>query len=184
MAHLAPSPITCHSLGCREPGCVEAANANSRRYRAERKARVRAAGTPPRNHGAYGYATHGCRCETCVDAFRRSVRPRRERVWGTEPPVHGHTGYTDYGCRCATCSRAKAAYFARYTARRDAELPAARRGAEWTGPDLEIAMRDDLSITEIARMLGRSYSTVVRMRSRIRHGDARLRRLAGLVDED
>jgi hypothetical protein len=59
-------------------------------------------------------------------------------------------------------------------------LPHARRyGYQWTGPELELAARDDLPLTEIARMLGRSYKAVVNARYEMRR-DPRYRDLAGL----
>jgi hypothetical protein len=111
---------------------------------------------------------------------RRWSRERRERLYGTEPPVHGREGYSIYRCRCDICGAAQAAYIKRYATDRDALLSNPRRYAEWTGPELETVMRDDLSLYEIAELVGRSYSSVVRARSQLRHGDARMRRLAGL----
>ena len=57
---------------------------------------------------------------------------------------------------------------------------ARRRGYVWTGPELEIAARDDLTVAEIARMLGRTYYAVVTARHRIRR-DPRADWLAGLA---
>lgn len=40
------------------------------------------------------------------------------------------------------------------------------RGKQWTGPDMEIALRADLTVQEAAKMLGRTYAAVKMMRHR------------------
>lgn len=50
---------------------------------------------------------------------------------------------------------------------------------EWTGPELEIAARDDLSTREAAEKLGRTYISVETMRRKLKR-DPRKARLAGL----
>ena len=57
---------------------------------------------------------------------------------------------------------------------------ARRHGYVWTGPELEIAARDDLTVEQIALMLGRTYNAVASARRRIRH-DPRADFLAGLA---
>lgn len=57
---------------------------------------------------------------------------------------------------------------------RDAELSlrnyretlrtAERNGQQWTGPELEIATRSDISVKDAAEMLGRTFYAVQRMR--------------------
>lgn len=67
---------------------------------------------------------------------------------------------------------------------RDAQaesLPRATNyGKEWTGPELEIAARDDLSARDAAQMLGRTYAAVVNQRRKLRAGDPKKSTLAGL----
>ena len=59
-------------------------------------------------------------------------------------------------------------------------LPLADRwGYVWTGPELETIARTDLSVTEMATMLRRTYKAVATMRRKIR-ADPRKARLAGL----
>ena len=51
-----------------------------------------------------------------------------------------------------------------------------------TGPELEIAARDDMTVMQSALTLGRTYSAIVRVRYRIRH-DPRSDFLAGLASQ-
>lgn len=55
---------------------------------------------------------------------------------------------------------------------------ATRRGQEWTGPELELLLRDDLTNAQLAEMLGRTYATVSVMKSKVRH-DPRYAKAAG-----
>lgn len=55
-----------------------------------------------------------------------------------------------------------------------------RRGNQWTGPELEIASRTDISVTEIAKMLGRTYFAVVSKRKALKV-DPRAVALAGNI---
>lgn len=57
---------------------------------------------------------------------------------------------------------------------------ARRGGYEWTGPELEIAARDDLTVMEMALMLGRSYNAVIKKRGLLRRDDPRTVNLAGV----
>jgi hypothetical protein len=57
---------------------------------------------------------------------------------------------------------------------------ARRHGYVWTGPELEIVARDDLTVKQIALMLGRTYTAVEKARERIRR-DPRADFLAGLA---
>jgi hypothetical protein len=56
---------------------------------------------------------------------------------------------------------------------------AQRQGYVWTGPELEVAARTDLTVEQAALMLGRTYNAVASARARIRT-DPRYDRLAGL----
>lgn len=59
-------------------------------------------------------------------------------------------------------------------------LDAAHRwGYVWTGPELEIVTRSDMTVREIAAALGRTYSAVARMRALVKT-DPRKAKLAGL----
>lgn len=97
------------------------------------------------------------------------------RFLGAQHFNRNSAGYFDKVC--SACRAAKARSNPRYrrvqsssSATIHARLQSAsqgsaqRHGAEWTGLDLEIAARADLSVSEIASMLGRSYYSVVTMR--------------------
>lgn len=68
----------------------------------------------------------------------------------------------------------------RWTAQKASEtLPTARnRRKEWTGPELELASRTDLTAVQVALMIGRTASAVETQRSNMRR-DPRRARLAG-----
>lgn len=59
---------------------------------------------------------------------------------------------------------------------------AARRGFQWTGPELEVAAREDLTSREVASMLGRTLYGVTQIRRKLGR-DPRKARLAGLDTE-
>lgn len=59
-------------------------------------------------------------------------------------------------------------------------LPSAhRRGQPWTGPELELAARPDLSAVQVAEMIGRTYHAVANTRRRLLV-DPRAIQVAGL----
>lgn len=58
---------------------------------------------------------------------------------------------------------------------------AANHGKEWTGPELKMAARHDLTAVEIALQLGRTYKAVTTMRHKLRT-DPRKTRLAGTAE--
>lgn len=61
--------------------------------------------------------------------------------------------------------------------------PGGRRGdaPPWTGPELEIAARKDLTATQVARMIGRSPNAVQKIRTKLRR-DPRKVLLAGVSE--
>lgn len=171
--------VGAYRKGCRCDHCRAAATAAARRRRARRLQ------VEPPEHGASGYTNYGCRCDTCREAWSDASR-ERNAAWrartaeraeaGERPQRHGVAGYIFYGCRCSTCTAASA----RANSQRNAPTVdgAARRGHEWTGPELELAARDDLTAVEIARMLGRTRYAVTSMRYKLRREPAK-QRLAG-----
>lgn len=56
---------------------------------------------------------------------------------------------------------------------------ASRRGQQWTGPELEIALREDLTSVVAAKMLGRTKYAVETMRRRHRR-EPMIQRVAGI----
>ena len=190
--------------GCRCEGCRAANAARHRKLRADRRSR----GATPNVHGSTGYSNYGCRCDVCVEAWRlrcnasdAAARKRAEerRISGEEPPEHGVRGFAYYGCRCEVCTSAhREDYRRRYAAdeafrekmrkryrenykdwQQESRQMAERYGEQWTGPELELAARGDLTTRQLAQMLGRTFAAVDAMRNRIRRGDPTANWLAG-----
>lgn len=145
---------------------------------------------PSINHGTrYAFDKRGCRCEACTHAHRE-YRALRRRALATTPSdliPHGLLGYSNYMCRCEVCIAASAEWRAtnhqarlRQAKRRNAtSLDSARKhGQQWTGAEMEIASRRDLTDIEVGRMLGRTVSAVMTMRFKIRH-DPKYQRVVG-----
>lgn len=115
------------------------------------------------SHGLYRYKNHGCRCEVCRAASRDESRRRREA--GT----HGNSGPV-------SAARALRSY---HKTQADT-LPAARRhGYRWTGPELELLSRDDLTLKQKSVMLGRTFSATRTMWARLKV-DTKVILLAGV----
>jgi ribosomal protein L24E len=77
--------------------------------------------------------------------------------------------------QCLTCVKQNQKYA------NDASIDAAhRRGREWTGPELEIASREDLTSPQVAGMIGRTVYGVETVRSRLKR-EPKLIQLAGLA---
>lgn len=125
-------------------------------------------------HGTLGMYRSGCRCSQCTAtsrgvAKRSRVRARERLKTGSDQIEHGVEGYNYWGCRCEECKEAAAASTRRRRgAYQSRTLSQARNyGKEWTGPELELAARTDLTAEEVASMLGRTYAAVARMRERL-----------------
>lgn len=124
------------------------------------------------HHGTYGYRL-GCKCDVCRKAkndWQKAYlkrKPQRHRVARSDGTVpHGYAGYANYKCRCDICTTASTAYTRKYQKRVVPSAPMS--GQIWTGPEMEIAMRDDLTTTQAALLLGRSWAAVASVRARIR----------------
>lgn len=178
-----------YSAGCRCELCRARAAERARRSRERmRDSRDRA----QFSHGTCGgYVNWGCRCQACSQAHSRAMAEDRERRRGrvAEAPHGTRSGYKSWGCHCDACRTAAGAGRRPRTRR---ETPwtykrvqdetadhAHRRGYQWTGPELELASRDDLTSSEVARMLGRTYSAVKNKRAALKR-DPRATDLAGI----
>jgi hypothetical protein len=53
----------------------------------------------------------------------------------------------------------------------DTLTTATNHGKQWTGPELEILARDDLTHRDASLLLGRSFYAVVTMRHKLRRGE-------------
>jgi hypothetical protein len=134
-----------------------------------------------------------------MQKYRQGRRAAREK--GEVEVRHGLTGYTNDGCRCETCAESFRVYRAanpekRYHVRHPEEAAEANRrnvtkwqaetlegatryGMEWTGPELEVAARSDLTAREAALMIGRTYASVKTMRKKLA-ADPKTIQLAGI----
>jgi hypothetical protein len=137
-------------------------------------------------HGTWERYNAGCRCTGCRAAHLERWTDDYERRAGASPEEipHGIGGYGNWGCRCEVCCAAKEAEnAAQFRNSNAASLPGAKkRGQEWTGPELEIAARKELTAKQVAEMLGRTVSGVRNVRTRL-NKEPELRRLAGLASE-
>lgn len=114
-------------------------------------------------HGKASTYRHGCRCDECRTEHTKQVA--RESAGRARRPVadvpHGLSGYKNWGCRCEVCSHAHTNY-------RVGEWDASRTGFSYTDVDLELLNRADLTVSEIAKELRRSYRSVVLKRYELR----------------
>lgn len=74
--------------------------------------------------------------------------------------------------------RRRAAESIRHKAQGATVSAADRSGQQWTGPELELLSRDDLSVHEIARTIRRTFYAVRQMKTRL-HIEPKLQNLAG-----
>lgn len=185
----------CRNRACCNPCHLEAVTPRVNSLRSERAMRTKCG----RGHELSGHnlifkdGQYGLRreCRTCKYAsMARSLDRRHGQGLPAGDPRHGITGYQAYLCRCEICCAAGAASWQRNPARlRRQPKPAehrriaaqATRGTyTWTGPELELACRRDLTSPEVARMLGRTVAAVQKMRSKLRD-DPRKIALAGVA---
>lgn len=187
--------------GCRCDACRAANTARAVRAKAARVARQIPDDV---EHGAACYSGWGCRCDVCRAA--NAAQADSARTARMERPVpdtvkHGAACYSNWGCRCDVCTaawaeacRAPAAKYrkvhadeistrqnVRQRARNDeAREFATRHGYQWTGPELELAARRDLTAAQVAKLTGRTIKAVANMRRKLRD-DPKTINLAGLA---
>lgn len=167
-----------YNAGCRCQICFEAARAAARRDRQKRRQVVQELGDLPPgvSHGPGGSSNWGCLCDVCRSAKRTENRRERERVKaGLLVHNSGH-GWTS-SCPCAKCVKRRNLHV--YQKNAKSADTAHRRWQEWTGPELEIASRSDLTAAEVAKALGRTLAGVAAIRRKLRT-DPRKIRLAGV----
>lgn len=143
-------------------------------------------------------------CNPCYQRLRynNAVLPDKAE----RKVTHGRLYAYQKGCRCKDCKAAYSELRKNYpsTANHRAPTPeqarqylerdravnaevrqtkAHRNGYQWTGPELEIASRDDLSTAEVAEMIGRTIFAVRQMRHKLKV-DPRKINLAGIPQTD
>jgi hypothetical protein len=157
-------------------------------------------------HGSPARYRSGCKCDLCRSAnakVHKNLRVDRSLRRNEATFEHGRSAYLNWGCRCEVCTKdhteACAPAVRRYQEANREELnqrtyvrrrpiqnrsleEARRNGFQWTGPELELIARPDLTAEQAADMLGRTYFAVVRMRRRL-HVEPKLVNLTGLSHE-
>ena len=124
-------------------------------------------------HGIrYTYRVRKCRCDECVEWNRERLRKEREANPGRNAQYQAKFRERNPGAGLE-----KRQLFARSKAE-ETRTVAIRAGQEWTGPEMELVSRDDLTVTEIAKMLGRTYAAVTYRRHALKV-DPRAVALAG-----
>lgn len=107
-----------------------------------------------------------------------------------EPPALPHgtaEGYSHWRCRCDACTEAanEKARVEYARTQRESLGGARRRYRVWTGAELELlATRvapDDLTIAQVAEMLGRTFAATTLMRWKVQH-DPKYMKAAGVID--
>jgi len=185
-----------YRAGCRCDICRAANNAYHTGLRRNRRNRLASASV--QHGKAQTYSNWGCRCARCGAAWSEQLKKQRKsRLSRSAQIPHGTlSGYNSWGCRCEKCRACSYAYElanrgqintrtrrwahanrprVNETQRKskkkmvDKLSDAARsRGNVWTGPELEIVARTDLSVSQQAAMLGRTYYGVMNMRRQLR----------------
>lgn len=133
--------------------------------------RLRPCGTPAKYD-------RGCRCDGCTRAhltYGRDASRNHRRDWrvqaksASDKIPHGITGRLNYACKCDICMTAARERQGRWQRKANAESleRATRHHAQWTGPEMELAARRDLSATGVAAITGRTMWAVRTMRSRL-----------------
>lgn len=146
------------SWGCRCEVC-KAAKADhqsgmkgyQKEYRSGRKAALEK-GEAEFKHGLGGYSNYGCRCEVCSESYK---------VWRSDNP--GKRYHVTHPEEEAAAARRKVADWQRQTLE-----GATRYGYQWTGPELEVAARPDLTAREAALLIGRTYASVKNVRKKLK----------------
>lgn len=121
-------------------------------------------------HGTYGaYTYHGCGCGECRAANTEYHQKLKDMLATRTPPRHGRSGYVNYGCRCDVCRAANSAAGLQTYERlqRGSEKHATRTRLRWSPADDATVLRTDLTVSQIARLLGRTYGAVSARRMRL-----------------
>lgn len=132
-------------------------------------------------HGTTGaWMYRKCRCDICIEArrdYKRREWQKRQESFRWADYEHGKTETYSAGCDCEKCAEAMRIYLLQRNQR--TQDTARAMGKRWTGPEVEHAIRDDLSIEQIAADLGRTYAAVSNVRKSIAAGEPRYLSLLG-----
>ena len=166
--------ISRYNRGCRCEVCRGANREKEARRRAKRREMV-ANGQMPDTvvHGRAAAINWGCKCEICTAAIKESNAATAERV-RKGAIEHTRGGIVSGG----PCDRCRVEVSKRRKRNNDRSREnASHHGEEWTGPQMEVIARMDISAREAAAMLGRTFNAVVNMRRKLK-SDPRKQSLA------
>lgn len=91
----------------------------------------------------------------------RMAAQREKRLARQDEVPHGRSGYDNWGCRCDVCRESR-------NQQQRGAWDVSRMGSPFTPDDLALVVRDDLTISQIAASLQRTYQAVVIKRYRLR----------------
>lgn len=108
---------------------------------------------------------------------RRRVRSSllKTKTRSSKEPLHGIVGgfWMQRECECTLCTKARAIIRQEARSKNEAtQEMASNKGKEWTGPELEIVARNDLTAKEKAAMLKRTLYSVQAAVHRAQHDPA------------
>jgi hypothetical protein len=118
-------------------------------------------------HGFTRYKKRGCRCDVCREAYSAYVAKR----WARMSQAQRHALYLKNKDRLQAWS---------IQSYEQSLADAHRHGYEWTGPELELLSRSDLSARQLAAILGRTTYAVQFQRQKLRREEPRSIKLAGI----
>lgn len=154
--------------GCR---CSECCAANTRSVKASRQRRTDRLATGEADssqirHGRSAYTNWGCRCAICTRDHTLAIQPAVDR-WRRKNPQ----AVKAMAARWTKAHPEKAAEQVRKNTvkRQNATIERAHHHQQsWTGSEIELALRDDLSSREVALAIGRTLYAVRNFRHRMK----------------
>lgn len=117
--------------------------------------------------------SRGCRCGKCRASKRKQSKNWRDKIRSSREPdriPHGISGRVNYLCKCEVCAAAQRDAVSKWQRSTNDKLlgRAHRHNSQWSGPEMELAARSDLSAQQVGDMIGRTLWAVSTMRRRLR----------------
>lgn len=125
---------------------------------------------PRASHGQPGKWVAGCKCEVCQTAkaeykSAEYLRLKQQYRANLETLPHPSSQAVMAGCRCQSCSELRKKDSIERQER--TKRKAVGHGNQWTAQEVATAIRQDLTIEQIAKILGRTYAAVSNVRAAI-----------------
>lgn len=162
--------------GCRCQECKAANTAYQRESTEARRSKPVPEGV---THGKACATNYGCKCAVCSEAVRAYNVELGKRVRAGKVQHRGEGRSS--GCPCESCRKFHREYQGKWSRRQNSQsqVTATRAGYMWTGAEMEIASRSDLTVKQLAEMLGRSIASVNAMRARIARAEPKVIEMLG-----